>query len=128
MNPLVLATLIIIVLGFIVAYIMAAWKVYKNAGYNGWECLIPIYNIMVLGEIGGKPKWYGLLALIPIVNIYVLFDIWIRVSRSFGKSGWFSLWFYFNGIAYFILAMTDQPYIGPNGVPRDSSEGDHLIS
>ncbi len=128
MIPLVAITLIIVALGLVVAYVMAAWKVYKAAGYQGWECIVPIYNMMILGEMGGKPRWYGLLALIPIVNIYILFDIWIRVSRSFGKSGWFSLWFYFYGIAYFVLAMTDQKYIGPNGVPRDAGDTDHLIS
>ena len=38
--------------------IVATWKVYKKSGREGWESIIPIYNIVVLLEITGLPLWY----------------------------------------------------------------------
>src|SRR6478672_11028022 len=56
-------------LAIIVFVIVALWKVYAKAGEPGWAAIIPIYNIIVLLRIAGKPWWWILLLLIPLVNI-----------------------------------------------------------
>lgn len=76
---------------FVIPMIIGMWKTYQKAGRHGWECIIPIYNNMVLAEIGGKPNWWGLLCLIPYVNI--IFYIWIvnLTAKKFGKNVGFTV-------------------------------------
>ena len=38
--------------------IISLWKIFKKAGKNGWEAIIPIYNFIVLLEIVELPMWY----------------------------------------------------------------------
>ena len=44
-------------LAFSVLMIVSVWKVFVKAGKPGWASLIPIYNIIVLLEVTGKPTW-----------------------------------------------------------------------
>lgn len=95
--------LISAVLGIIT--LVSQWKVYKKAGKQGWECLIPIYNIIVLIEIAGLPLWYIALFFIPFANIYATFKIYIELSHKFGKSTGFGVaMVFFNFICFPILA------------------------
>ncbi|MFT3846415.1 MAG: DUF5684 domain-containing protein [Lacibacter sp.] len=74
-----------------VPIILGMWKTFQKAGRQGWECIIPIYNYMVMAEIGGKPNWWGLLCLIPYAGI--VFQIWITnlTAKKFGKSEGFTV-------------------------------------
>jgi len=38
--------------------IIGLWKIFIKAGKPGWASIIPIYNIIVLLEIIGKPLWW----------------------------------------------------------------------
>ena len=84
---------------------------FKKAGEPGWAALIPIYNIMVLLKIAGKPMWWVILMLIPFVNIIVLIIAIVGLARNFGKGAGFAL-----GLAllapifYPILAWGDAQY------------------
>jgi len=102
-----------------VFYIAAMWKVYTKAGQPGWAAIIPIYNLVVLAQIAGKPVWWVLLMLIPIVNIVVAIMIWHGVSTNFGKGVGFTLGLIFLGFIFIpILAWGDAQYLGPNaGTP-----------
>ena len=42
-------------LAIIVAIIAGMWKVFVKAGKPGWAAIVPIYNVIVLLEIAGKP-------------------------------------------------------------------------
>ena len=39
--------------------IAAMWKVFTKAGKPGWAAIVPIYNIIVLLGIAGKPACRG---------------------------------------------------------------------
>ena len=52
-----------IVIGYLVLYIMSMWKLFKKAGKQGWEAIVPYYNTYVLIEIAGLNWWYFLIAL-----------------------------------------------------------------
>lgn len=71
--------------------IVGMWKMYEKAGKPGWAAIIPIYNIIVLLEIVGKPLWWFLLLLVPCVNI--IFAVWMLnlLSKSFGQSEGFTI-------------------------------------
>lgn len=71
--------------------LISQWKIYKKAGKKGWECLIPIYNIIVLLQIVELPLWYLVLFIIPFANIYAMFKIYIELAHKFGKSTGFGV-------------------------------------
>ena len=77
-----LAAILIPALLLSIVLIAAQWKIYTKAGKPGWACIIPIYNLIVLLEIVGKPVWWFLLLLVPCVNI--VFYVWVTnlLSKS----------------------------------------------
>ena len=58
-------------LAVVIGIIAGIWKVFTKAGKPGWAALIPIYNIVVLLQIVGRPIWCIVLLLIPIVSIVI---------------------------------------------------------
>ena len=46
--------------------IFVQWKIFTKAGKPGWASIVPIYNIIVLLEIVGKPWWYLLIAYLSL--------------------------------------------------------------
>ncbi|NLH49194.1 MAG: signal peptidase I [Myxococcales bacterium] len=80
----------IVYLAVVVFIIAGCWKVFTKAGKPGWACLIPIYNIIVLLEIVGKPVWWFILLLIPIVNFIIAIILNLALAKAFGKGGGFA--------------------------------------
>ena len=57
-------------IGYLVLYIVSMWKLFKKAGKQGWESIVPYYNTYVLIEIAGLNWWYFLIAMSgPILTI-----------------------------------------------------------
>jgi len=103
--------LIVLDVALIILMVAAMWAVFKKAGEPGWAALIPIYNIMVLLKIAGKPMWWVILMLIPFVNIIVLIIAIVGLARNFGKGAGFALGLVFLApIFYPILAWGDARY------------------
>lgn len=95
--------------------IIGQWKVYTKAGKPGWACIIPIYNLIVLLEIVGKPIWWIFLFLIPCVNI--IFIVWTinLVSKSFGQGAGFTIGLIFLGFIFWpVLGFGSYQYLGPS--------------
>lgn len=104
----------VIYLAVIVLMIASMWKIFVKAGKPGWYSLIPIYNIIVLLEICGKPMWWIVLFLIPIVNIVVMILLVIALAKSFGKDAVFAVGLILLGFVFYpILAFGDAKYVGP---------------
>jgi hypothetical protein len=104
------------VLGLAIAlfYIICEWKVYTKAGKPGWAVIVPIYNIIVLLEIVGKPVWWILLLLIPCVNIVIMFIIYIELAKVFGQGTGFGIGLILLGFIFLpILAFGSSVYVGP---------------
>jgi len=55
--------IIFLILVLCIPIIIAQWKLFKKAGKNGWEILIPVYNTWVLIEIAGLNWWYFIIAI-----------------------------------------------------------------
>lgn len=98
--------------------IAAFWRIFEKAGKPGWASLIPIYNIIILLEIIGKPWWWLLMIIfVPLANI--IFAIWMTnlLAKSFGKSEGFTVGLIFLGFIFYpILAFGDAKYNGPAGM------------
>lgn len=111
-----LAALIPAVFGLLIALVVLAgiWKTFEKAGKPGWAAIIPIYNIIVMLEIAGKPLWWIILFLVPCVNIIVSLLVFIALAKSFGKSEVFGIGLWLLGFIFFpILGFGDAKYIGP---------------
>lgn len=87
----ILAFIYIIALAVGIFSIVCNWKVFKKAGKNGWEAIIPIYNIVVLLEITNLPMWYIALLFIPVGNVIAMFLIYIELAKKFGQSAGFGV-------------------------------------
>jgi|688.fasta_scaffold52126_5 hypothetical protein len=108
----------LILLSYFVILIIAQWKIYEKAGREGWESIVPIYNIYVLFEICGKPGWWTIFVVVPCINIVgIVFLIiaYMELAKRFGKSEGFGLGLAFLGFIFIpILGFSDAVYTDPN--------------
>ena len=103
------------IIGLIVAAIMvvAMWKLFTKAGKPGWAAIIPIYNIIVMLQIAGKPEWWIILMLIPFVNIIAGIMVVVALAESFGKGAGYAVgMILLPFIFYPMLAFGDAQYQG----------------
>ncbi|MCA9538881.1 MAG: signal peptidase I [Myxococcales bacterium] len=104
----------IVPLAIAILVIASMWKIYAKAGQPGWAAIIPIYNIVVLLKIVGRPVWWIILFLIPIVSIIALILIYVDLAKSFGKGAGFAVGLLLLGFIFLpILAFGDAQYQGP---------------
>ena len=102
-------------MGVIVLLAIAAqWKIFTKAGKPGWAAIIPIYNLVVLMEIVGRPLWFIILFFIPLVNVVAAFLLCVDLALSFGKDMIYGvLIFFFSLIMLLVLGFGDARYVGP---------------
>lgn len=108
------------VLIFAIPIILGMWKTFQKAGRRGWECIIPIYNNMVMAEIAGKPNWWGLLCIIPYAGI--VFSIWITnlLGKKFGKETGFTIGLIFLPFIFWpILGFGSAQYEGKDPIEKE---------
>ena len=103
--------ILLVYLALIVALIAGVWRVFTKAGKPGWAAIVPIYNIIVLLQIAGKPLWWIILFLIPLVNFVVAILVGIAVAKKFGKGVGFGLGLTFFGFIFYpVLGFGDAQY------------------
>jgi len=101
-------------LALAILMIAALWKIFVKAGEPGWAAIVPIYNMIVILTIVGKPLWWIILFLIPFVNLIVAFVVVFDLAKAFGKGAGFALGMVFLGpIFYPMLAWGDAQYRAP---------------
>ncbi|MCR5832661.1 MAG: DUF5684 domain-containing protein [Candidatus Saccharibacteria bacterium] len=90
----------------VAAFLIACmWIIYKKAGKNGWEAIVPIYNLIVMMEIVELPTWYVALFFLPIANLFVLYKVARGLAEKFGSDdGFWILLFLLPVVGYPILA------------------------
>lgn len=107
------------VFGFVVFLVLlfALWRIFEKAGKPGWAAIVPIYNVIVLLEIVGKPWWWIILMIfVPLGSI--IWGIWTinLLSKSFGKNEGFTIGLIFLSIIFYpILGFGSATYQGPAG-------------
>ncbi len=84
---------IFMIVSLVVAVILIAslWKLFEKAGEPGWAAIVPIYNLIVILKIAGKPIWWIILLCIPLVNIIVGILVLIAFAARFGKGVGYAL-------------------------------------
>ena len=109
--------------------IIAKWSVFKKAGQDGWEAIIPIHNEIVELKMGGiKTYWYFLNWIVfpfPIAPIVLAFWKSIKLAHSFGKGTGFGVGLALLPIVFYpILAWGSAQYIGPQ---RDNNKDENIF-
>jgi Family of unknown function (DUF5684) len=104
----------LIYLAIIVVIIAGLWKVFEKAGKPGWAAIVPIYNLVVLLEIAGKPIWWIVLFLIPLVNFVVAILVSIEIAKAFGKDTLYGVGLALLGFIFYpLLGFSDATYTKP---------------
>jgi predicted Ser/Thr protein kinase len=76
---------VLVVLAVIAVISAGVWKAYSKAGLPGWGCLIPIYNLVLLMRLGGKPGWWAIWLFVPYLNLVIYTIVTFEIARNFGK-------------------------------------------
>jgi len=104
----------VVIIALVVVQIAAWWKLFEKAGQPGWAAIIPIYNVVVLLRIAGKPLWWIVLLIIPLVNIIVWIIVSVAIANNFGRGTLFGIGLLVFGIIFYpILAFGDATYQAP---------------
>lgn len=91
--------LVLMIIGIIVVSIVAKWRLFKKAGKNGWEAIVPFYSDYVLVQIAGLNWWWYFFLIIDFTftfnNSNISFDIigfigrlncYYNIAKRFGKN------------------------------------------
>lgn len=100
-------------LGLLILVFAGLWKIFEKAGEPGWAAIVPIYNIVILLKIAGKPLWWLILIIIPLVNLIVIFIVYIDLAKRFGKDALYGVGLVLLGIIFIpMLGFSDATYTG----------------
>ncbi|WP_340073911.1 signal peptidase I [Leptobacterium sp. I13] len=112
-------------------HFIGTWKLYKKAGRQAWEALIPIYNAYILMKIINRPWWWVILLFIPIINVIMFPVIWVETIRSYGKNTNLdtvlviaTLGFYI----YYVNYIVDVTYVEDRSLKPRTSAGEWISS
>jgi hypothetical protein len=101
---------------FAVIAVAAYWRMFTKAGVPGWRCLVPVWNVITILSIVGKPWWWIFLMLVPLLNVIILVIVALDLGKSFGKSTLFSvLLLILFPIGWLIIGFDRSEYVGPGG-------------
>jgi hypothetical protein len=107
----------VIYLAIIVVVIAGMWKMLEKANQPGWGILIPIYNVILLLRVAGKPIWWIVLMIIPLVNIVPAILLPMAIARSFGKGTGFGIGLIFLPFIFYPMLGFGQAEYSPPGLP-----------
>ncbi|HEY0177931.1 MAG TPA: DUF5684 domain-containing protein [Pedobacter sp.] len=95
--------------------VIALWKLFVKAGKPGWASIIPIYNLIVMVEIVGKPTIWILWLIFPCTSWF--FSVWLinLFMKSFGKEEGYTIGVILLPFIFLpLLAFGNNPYLGPS--------------
>ena len=118
----------ILIIAAVVLTLVGRWKMFKKAGVDAWESLIPVHANIVEMKLGGVATyWYflNLIAILGIGPLIVHFWTSIALAKSFGKgTGFGVLLALFPFVCYPILGFGNAQYVGPsNGNTTSTNTG-----
>jgi hypothetical protein len=103
--------MMIVWLAILVLWIAGMWKVFEKAGEPGWGAIVPIYNVIVLLKIVGRPLWWIILFFIPFVSFIMWIVVCLDLAKRFGKGAGFGIGLAILPFVFFpLLAWGDAKY------------------
>ncbi len=114
LSFLIIIVFVLILLVIILLMIIGLWRIFQKADRLGWASLVPIYNLIVILQITGRPVWYLVLMLIPGAQIILWAIIARHMARVFEKGWGFALGLFLMPFIFIpILGMGKSTYISP---------------
>lgn len=62
------------------------WRIFAKSGRPRWAAFIPGYNVVLMFQVAGQPRWILILLLVPGINILVLVALFAGLADVFGLS------------------------------------------
>lgn len=96
---------------FIILMVVSMCFIFKKAGRQWWEAIIPFYNLYVLTIIIGQPWWILIGFFVPVLNWFVALYMYYYLSKRFGFDIPFTIGLVFVPFVFFpILAFGKSVY------------------
>lgn len=114
-----------------VVHFLGTWKLYKQAGRQAWEALIPVYNAVILLKIINRPWWWVILLFVPIINLIMFPVVWVETCRSFGRHSTTDTWLAFLTLGLYIFYVNyvaDTKYIEDRSLKPRTATGEWVSS
>jgi len=70
---------------FVIGSLYGLYLLYRKAGKQGWEAIVPIYGQYVMAQLVGRPTWWIIWLFVPIVNVFIFYDLFLNFIKAFGK-------------------------------------------
>ena len=106
---------------FLVAVVVAIWKIFKTADRPGWAAIIPFYSIYTQSDIVWGNGIKFLLLLIPIYNIVLTIQTNLRLAKAFGKGTGFGVGLTFLAPIFFLmLGFGKAEFVGLDGAAEQN--------
>ena len=107
------SALILTGLVFTIVNIVAFWQIFEKAGVPGWKSIIPVYNLLNILDILGKPRYWILFILLPGLHIFIPIWMIILLGQRFQQSDLFIMGLFLFGFIFVpVLAFGDSQYDG----------------
>lgn len=113
MSAIVGIIFLLLYLGIVVLMFASLWRLFVKAGRKGWEGIVPIYNMVVMCRLVGKPEWWVALMFIPYAGI--VWSIWVMnlFIKKFGKTEGYTIGCIFLPFIFLpLLAFGDAEFEG----------------
>jgi hypothetical protein len=108
---------IVAIAGYLIG-VLPLMGVFGKASEPGIAAFIPIWNLLVLLKIVGRPWWWLILYLIPLVGLIIAIVVLYDLAKSFGHGVGFTIGLVLlTWIFLLILWLGGSRYLGPRGEP-----------
>jgi len=92
----------------------STWRLFTKAGEAGWKSIVPVYNLVVMLKLIGRPWWWLLLMLVPLVNLIPGVMVCFDLAKAYGKGTGAGFGILILGPIFIMwLAFGDARYVGP---------------
>ncbi len=109
-----MGVVVILYLAVIALMLVSFWKLAEKAGRQGWEGIVPIYNMYIFTQIAGLPIMWFIFMFIPCLNIVAMVMLGLAMAKVFGKEPAFAIGLILLGIVFYpLLAFGDAKYTAP---------------
>lgn len=78
-------------IGVIVFTVICRYKIFRKAGYEGWEAIVPFYSNYILAEITMGNGWWFLITLVPCAGAVMAYVMNYRLGMAFRKDVGFNI-------------------------------------
>ncbi len=97
---------------YLVFFGVAMWKIFRKAGYQGWEFFVPFYGQYCLTKMIFGKGWMWVFLFIPGINTFLLMIWFYHLARVFGKEVGFSIaTAFFWPVMILIIAFGESEFI-----------------